>query len=232
MSKYPFIYAKELKKEFEVYGSFYTLNLGNGQSIECRNALEIVRRDKYGLNRPTNELPDAIAIMMNSGSSRPKKSSDIPVQVKLKDVLSKNEVLRHWVVTQPDTTQFMQMMVANYKGWDYIRILNLSDIRCPKSPVFKTMLRELPTIVHSIFSDERSIERNEMLNIKDNGSYILAWGTDNFLLELANQALPYIPTEKRVGIPYHDSNALYIHASPLLHERKVAWLEAIMEQLA
>ena len=92
------------------------------------------------------------------------------------------------------------------------------------------MIEELTTDIHSIFSDKRTLEREEILRVKDGGAYILAWGKDKFLLDLAEKALPHIPIN-RVGVQHNSSSFLFSHASPLLHQGKVEWLQAIMEQL-
>ena len=38
-----FIYADEVKKEFDVFGHFYDLHI-NGHKFKCRSVLEIVRK--------------------------------------------------------------------------------------------------------------------------------------------------------------------------------------------
>ena len=40
------------------------------------------------------------------------------------------------VLTQPDNTQYQVMRVAVACGWSHVRVLNLSDLRDPKSGSF------------------------------------------------------------------------------------------------
>jgi|TARA_B100002003_G_scaffold213065_1_gene210537 hypothetical protein len=62
-----FIYADELKKEFDVLGHFYDLHI-NSQKFKCRSVLEVVRK---GFKKLTGQRLNALVVMMNPGPSRP-----------------------------------------------------------------------------------------------------------------------------------------------------------------
>jgi len=74
------------------------------------------------------QLPDAIFIMMNPGSSRPLEEVDNVVS---EDNINKLEI--SLVPTKPDTTQYQVMRVMHYCNWNHVRVLNISDMRDPKS---------------------------------------------------------------------------------------------------
>lgn len=68
-----FIPAEKLKETFEVFGHFYSIDLKSGDRIDCRSVLEIVTKK----SKPSDtdllleQVPDAIFVMMNPGSSKP-----------------------------------------------------------------------------------------------------------------------------------------------------------------
>lgn len=68
-----FIPAKELIRNFNVFGHFYLIHIAPKKVVQCRGVLEIV--DSACRPRTTAALssrkPDAVVIMMNPGSSRP-----------------------------------------------------------------------------------------------------------------------------------------------------------------
>ena len=165
-----FIYAAELKKTFRCYGHFYRLNIEGCDPIFCRSMLEITSLPREAVGAGTDpddlfctnqishtslsvrNLPDAVVIMMNPGSSRPIEEGDTnsPLEMPLSDGFNKPLVL-----TQPDNTQYQLMRIMVSKGWNHIRILNISDIRDPKSPSFIARTKALDGIpngdTHSLF---------------------------------------------------------------------------------
>jgi len=97
----------------------------------------------------TKQIPDLMVVMMNPGSSAP---------------LNKNENERKITLAKPDNTQrqIMQIMInGNYK---YARVLNLSDIREPKSGILynKLKIMEAEGILHSIFDTKRIKDFNNL----------------------------------------------------------------------
>ncbi len=236
-----FIYAAELKKSFRCYGHFYRLNIEGTDPLLCRSVLEITSlpREAVGAGTDPEDLfntaehtcagvPDAVVIMMNPGSSRPIEEGDTDrlLTMPLPDGFQKPLVL-----TQPDNTQYQLMRIMVSKGWKHIRILNISDIRDPKSPSFIARTQSLDKIdgggVHSLFSKVRKREREQALKRKDGAPFILGWGQDSGLIPLAKQCLDCIDGERIVTIPSETNPILTAHPSPMMQAKKEEWLDAI-----
>ena len=239
-----FLYAKELKKTFRCYGHFYRLNVPDTEPVLCRSVLEITSlppeavgaksdpNDLFKGNAETN-LPDAVVIMMNPGSSRPVEDGDTDslISMPLPDGFQKPLVL-----TQPDNTQYQIMRIAVSKGWKHVRILNISDIRDPKSPSFIARTKALDAVeggeAHSLFSKTRKTEREQMLKRKLGAPFILGWGQDPGLIPLAKQCLACIDGEQIITVPAGSDPVLTVHPSPMLQKKKEEWLDAIRTALA
>lgn len=246
--------ADELKKKFIVYGSFYDLGTPAG-IIPCRNLLEIYERQYHAQAGFTNILPDgglfnaarpcsvtrlyqgqpdAIFIMMNPGSSEPRQNGYIPpifAQATARESISTNSL----VIAKPDVTQYQAMKLMASKKWRHIRILNLSDIREPKSPIFiekaTSLSAEAGCDIHSIFSPDRRDELSAALVTKKYAPVILAWGRNPKLLPLAEQCLKSLPELKTVGVSDNENPRLYAHPSPTLQSGKDRWLNDILQKL-
>ena len=102
----PFIGAAELKKEFNVFGHFYSVRLKSKEVVECRSVLEIVANARKLKNHTklSTLRPDAVFIMMNPGSSSPldEVSNCIPISALHKMPIS-------LVPAKPDKTQYQAM---------------------------------------------------------------------------------------------------------------------------
>ena len=70
------------------------------------------------------------------------------------------------MLTQPDNTQYQLMRIGLLQQWAHIRVLNLSDLREPKSVQF-IKINALENVkggsLHSIFAPERSQECEQAL---------------------------------------------------------------------
>ncbi len=247
-----FLYAAELKKTFRCYGHFYRLKIAGAEPLPCRSVLEITslppeavgaQSDPNDLFSPegvsrtcactgNNPLPDAVVIMMNPGSSRPIAAGDTD---SLLTMPLPDGFIKPLVLTQPDNTQYQIMRIAVSRHWKHVRILNLSDLRDPKSPSFISKTKTLDGIeggeAHSLFSRVRKTEREHMLQRKSGAPFILGWGQDTGLLPLAKQCLDCIQGEKFVTVPAGSDPVLTAHPSPMLQAKKEAWLDAILAAL-
>ncbi|WP_372796072.1 DUF1643 domain-containing protein [Pontiella sp.] len=230
-----FKYAAELKKRFTCYGHFYELQLMNGDRARCRSVLEIVdgsipQDDPSAI---AERIPDVVVIMMNPGSSRPKVDGHVDDVIEFQR--SGNPMQKDLVLTQPDNTQYQVMRVAVSKGWNHIRVLNLSDLRDPKSGSFLQRVDALGGImgghVHSMFCAERSEECAQSLRRKTPTPILLGWGQDPGLLPLVEQCLSRIEGEPTVTVPSDVHPLLNAHPSPMLQKKKLLWLETILQQL-
>jgi hypothetical protein len=240
----PFLYAAELKKTFRCYGHFYRLNISGTDPVLCRSVLEITslppeavgaNSDPDDLFRNPNaetSLPDAVVIMMNPGSSKPIEDGDTERLLAMPLPAGFRKPL---VLTRPDNTQYQIMRIAVSKGWKHVRVLNISDIRDPKSPSFIARTKALDGMpggeAHSLFSEVRKTERAEMLKRKPGAPFILGWGQDPGLIPLAKQCLSCIEDQRVVTVPAGTDPVLTAHPSPMLQAKKDAWLDTIRAAL-
>jgi len=250
-----FLYAAELKKTFRCYGHFYRLNIEGTEPLLCRSVLEITSLPREAVGAGTDpddlfssrenyhtcasvikekalSLPDAVVIMMNPGSSRPIEDGDTD---SLLDMPLPAGFKKPLVLTQPDNTQYQLMRIMVSKHWKHIRILNISDIRDPKSPSFIARTKALDGIEgggrHSLFSEARSNERANMLKHKPGAPLILGWGQDTGLIPLAKQCLDCIEGERIVTIPSETNPILTAHPSPMMQDKKEEWIDNILAAL-
>ncbi len=236
-----FTYAAELKKNFRCYGHFYRMNVKGTEPQLCRSVLEITSLPREAVsagNDPDDlfsnagaakNLPDAVVIMMNPGSSRPIEDGDTDSLLTLPLPAGFQKPL---VLTQPDNTQYQIMRIMVSKGWSHVRVLNISDLRDPKSPSFIARTQKLAVLPggdrHSLFSEARSAERANMLLRKPGAPFIIGWGQDAGLIPLAKQCLSRIAGEKIITVPAGNDPVLTAHPSPMLQKKKEEWLDAIL----
>lgn len=226
--------ADMLKKIYDVRGSFYNLDHPSCAPLNCRNGLDIFTKNSY--NQPLLEtLPDALFVMMNPGSSRPWERDYEPPVYKVRQIVDKGEVPYVWTKAQPDITQYQIMRVMKHMGWSYVRVSNLSDIRCPKSLVFRDTLKARsgadPGQLHCIFSENRRQELEKVLQLRTGATIVVAWGEDKWLTELATKGIRSLPGEKLRGVQSGVSEVLYSHASPTLQRHKDRWLKGVLEAI-
>ena len=65
-----FVPAQMLKEKYEILGNFYTVDVAEDCTIECRNVLEIIAKSirPADVNDIPQRKPDAVFVMMNPGS--------------------------------------------------------------------------------------------------------------------------------------------------------------------
>jgi hypothetical protein len=219
-----FIPASELKKHFDVFGFFYDI-----RGSRYRSCLEIVRKNHKSVSNLLKGIPDAIITMMNPGSSRPLNEEDKPHVVSSfskADILLVNGKLIH---THPDSTQYQIERLMLRMNWEHVRVINLSDIRQPKSHDFiKSILSR--NDAHSIFSESR---RNTLDILFQAKTVVCGWGIDSRLGQLANPAIKYLAERrcKIIGQPADSDSNFYRHPSPMIKKWKMAWLDDVELQL-
>lgn len=229
-----FILTNQLKKLFEVFGHFYSVDLKSGEKIDCRSVLEIVTREKKPLEVCSllDYPPDAIFIMMNPGSSRP--------LVEVNNIISENLIYQLKVTlvsAKPDITQYQVMRVMYYCGWHHVRVLNLSDMRDPKSGSFIKRYREIENLTgfsaHSLFADDRSIELKYKLNKKPEAPIICAWGVSTDLDPLIQRCLGKFNSITRfTGLKKSGTKDKYFHPLPALQKCKKQWVTNLVSQIS
>ncbi|VGO20297.1 DUF1643 domain-containing protein [Pontiella sulfatireligans] len=230
-----FIYAAELKKRFTCYGHFYELQLMSGERAKCRSVLEIVDSSIPQENPSAiSEMePDVVVIMMNPGSSHPKDAAHVDEVIEYPT--DGTSMRKELVLTQPDNTQYQVMRVAVSTGWKHIRVLNLSDLRDPKSGSFLQKVDALTGVmgghVHSMFCAERATECAHARKRRSPAPILLGWGQDLGLLPLVEQCLQRIEGEPTCTVPSEVHPLLNAHPSPMLQKKKLQWLETMAQAL-
>jgi hypothetical protein len=212
-----FIPASEIKKPYEVLGHFYTLQLSSGLAADCRSVLEIRHASSL------QQYPDAVFIMMNPGSSQPLVHR---TQVETPESISK--MSQTLVPTKPDTTQYQVMRVMAHRGLTFVRVLNLSDLREAKSPLFVKKFTDLSQDrgghLHSVFSPERSAELDGYLKKESDRPIVCAWGLSPDLSPLIAQCVGRIGnTERLIGLLKEEGTHRYRHPLPTLQADKEKW---------
>ncbi len=225
-----FIPAEALKSKFDVFGHFYSVQVTPKKVVECRSVLEIVETDHAPKKTAdlSNRKPDAVFIMMNPGSSRPLTEVNNPIHAKMI-----HELPISLVPTKPDTTQYQVMRLMHYCEWHHVRVLNLSDLRCPKSSVFLKQFKELEKEIsfdaHSVFSDRRN---DELASKLINGiSVIRAWGVSPHLDPLIDRCIAKLPKAKVVkGLMKEGTTNKFRHPLPSVQSEQVEWVNRMVEQ--
>lgn len=195
---------------WQVWGCYREAVL-DGERWPMRSRLEIFR---HGVEpeRAIQGVPDVVAVMMNPGGSRPLSEPDS----------------RGWCVARPDRTQHQLMRLADRLAvhdvrWDHLRVLNLSDLRTPRSAELMAWLDRLSTHRHSLFSEARAAERREALG-PVTVPVLAAWGLGARLQPWARQALQRL--EGRVVLGLTSDGVGYRHPLPQRFDLQQAWLAA------
>ena len=174
---------------------------------------------------------DAIFIMINPGLSMPLEEVNHVISERQTGSLSRSLVL-----TKPDTTQYQVMRLMHYSGWSHVRVLNLSDLRDPKSGKFMANYRDIESrtgfTAHSLFSDERRDELASHLNRKPKSPVVCAWGVSPDLDPLIERCLNKISRiPGRLGILKPDTENKYFHPLPTLQRDKEKWVNNMINQI-
>ena len=226
MTTQPFIPAKELKQKFGVFGHFYSVQLPSKEIVECRSVLEITHHDHTPSDH--SELsamqPDAVFVMMNPGSSKP--LDDVNNCIRANEI---EKLTISLVPTKPDTTQYQVMRLMHFREWKHVRVLNLSDLRSPKSAEFiKTFQRlegESDFEEHSIFSDARSDELSLKLPKSRKTPFVLGWGVSDKLTPLVDRCIARLPRKRKTfGVLEPGTATKYRHPLPSLQKDKQQWI--------
>ena len=213
--------SEALLTRFAVYGRFYAKPVAGVDEL-LRDRLEIAP-----VGTPLADVlgkePDLLVVMMNPGASRPLSA------------LWDSELGEGFATAQPDRTQYQimrLMLAARAMGlpWGHARILNLSDLRTPKSAIFVEKLQQYDSDrSHSLFSQERAAECMALFAQKTT-PVLCGWGLNPRLGELAQAALRMAHGHPLLGL---SSDALlYRHPLPQRHDLQLQWLADVSAQLA
>ncbi|MDB5385338.1 MAG: hypothetical protein JWM11_984 [Planctomycetaceae bacterium] len=225
-----FIPARELMQNYDVFGHFYTAEIASGEFVECRSVLELVNKSRTPKNHAdlSSRKPDAVFIMMNPGSSQP--LAPVSNHIRAEDI---HEMPISLVRTKPDTTQYQVMRVMHHCQWQHVRVLNLSDLRCSKSPHFVKLYHRLEVESdfdsHSIFSAARQRELSLKLPKSRRMPLVYAWGLSEKLDPLIERCLSKIASNRTImGILEEGTTNKYRHPLPSLQKQKLQWLDKMI----
>jgi hypothetical protein len=207
--------STELNKIFDGNGHFYEMNICGAQE-SCRSLLEIRRRDQ------ASGSYDLLVIMMNPGSSKPTDESKVTSWAMGAE--------KKLVPTQPDTTQYQIMRLMDKVGLNFARIINLSDLRTPKSSIFYQKASTYRSdSKHSIFNEARSKELRNLF--ENNVPLVCAWGLSRALLPLVQLASPALSKLTLHGLKGSDKDLLFRHPLPQNWNQQKEWVEKVSGQL-
>lgn len=217
-----------MEKNYKVFADFYKIKIDDKNIFQCRSVVEIIvdnLSDKFIYESNKSEV-DAIFILKNPGECRPINPDFEEEIIDIKSIL---RLKKHLVEASTDQTLKQLIEIMNYKNWNIIRVINLSDIR--SSSVFETELQKISKYsinsAHSIFSPARESELNVKLIIRKNMPLICAWSyepnAELVKLFLDSQA----GKMKRIGI--FDGKYGYKH--PNLHGKikNKKWVKELLE---
>lgn len=200
-------FEQKLAKKFNVLGYFY-----KHTTNKYRKCLDIKRK---GCSATTPEL---MIVMMNPGKSKPLNG--------VYDNIKPTEA-----VVDKTLEQILRVMFIT--SLSYVRVLNLSDIRMPKSPEFFKFLNspESKGFPHSIFDPRRKEELAELLIF--DVPIIYAWGVnDNKKLRgLADLAIKTINESNPVGLKKEGTANAYYHPLPHSSVGQKDWVKTIAGML-
>ena len=207
--------AAALLQRFSVYGRFYRETF-DARPFELRSHLEIFE-PSAAWPAVANGDADLVAVMMNPGASRPIAPPDS----------------RGWAPAVPDRTQYQLMKLALYaqfKGLPvrHIRVINLSDLRTPKSAELFAIMATLADDRHSLFSEGRRDELERALG-SPNVPVLRAWGLAAPLKELAHSCVSMTASRKVLGLT--DNGLQYRHPLPQRADLQQAWLTQLRSQI-
>jgi hypothetical protein len=202
---------------YSVWGHFYSASIG-GAEYQFRSILEIRSQEAK------EHRPDLLVVMMNPGGSRPLEKD---IEVPKWEVGSKKTSL---LPTKEDRTQMQIMKLMDMLNFDFARIINLSDIREPKSENFHKLVQKFGNDMrHSIFAPARRSELDDVMHDKDI-PVLAAWGlgTD---LNLATRAEQALAGRNIIGLR-PTPKPMYRHPLPQNATAQKQWLKDVSELFA
>lgn len=209
--------AKELLTEFQVWGRFYETRIA-GQLERLRSHLELFPVG-WSPERAIEGQADLVVVMMNPGASEP---------------LPNLQACGEFEPTRPDTTQYqilrlMRRAQALGLPWKHARVLNLSDLRTPKSAeLFVKLTLYAADHRHSIFAAHRRSELKLALGA-ERTPVLLAWGLNPSLRERAACAQTALAGHPSLGLLV--TSGAYRHPLPQRADLQKAWLDGVEAQI-
>lgn len=155
--------------------------------------------------------------------------------ISLKSSTSSNPLLKFnsnaETLAKPDVTQNQIMKLMQKGNFKYARVLNLSDIREPKSKIFYTKIKEMDklNIAHSIFNESR---KEDFIKLWiNNVPVIFGWGVNPKLKNLALKAIEKTNVSNPIGVQKANFPWAYYHPLPPNTNKQREWVSNISNQL-
>ena len=212
--------AQRLLDRFAVCGRYYRARIA-GCDESLRDRLEIFPRAWSAAQTATQEA-DLLVVMMNPGASRPLDTQAEGAAPELVPAL-------------PDRTQYQIMrLLWNAQdqglGWQHARVVNLSDLRTPKSAeLLDKLARYCGDERHSLFGSDRTAECRAVF-AHSQTPVLLAWGLHPGLVSWARRALQATAGHPRLGIS--TDGVSFRHPLPQRQDLQLQWLAQIEGQMA
>lgn len=232
-----FVMEDQLDRAYVAFGRFYKIKYKNMKPKECRSVLEVYSRNNYNDFKGTNKI-DAVFVMMNPGSGKPKTSYTQKV-INLREIKKGTLEEIQLVEADPDDTQYQVMRVMKEKEWNYVRVINLSDFKDADSKAFYDEIKKAQTYdndyIHSIFSQCRAGELKSIFKSAVDYKIVSAWGVHTKLCNLIELALDNTNLISRIGnnkATYKKKKFFYYyHPLQRGQSRQEKWLEELINKL-
>lgn len=204
--------GKKLEGIFHTEGAFYFLETA-GRNQFCRSLATVCR---IGTD---SETVDTLLVLQNPGKSMPIDVHIAPLVIDWTEEIP-------LVPAKPDPTIHQVMRLMERRHWNFVQIINLTDLRCAEFADYKERVEFMNRNFddrHRIFSDSR---QHELAWYVENAEMVIVgWGTKPYNLEVAHDAYMTLngirPVEGlRAGI-----QPLYYHPYPILQKKCIKWLD-------
>ena len=224
-----FIPASKLKRRYTASGRFYRVESQTQIIIPCRSTLEIYTREFEF----ESQEPDAYVVMENPGGSESLEisSGHIDGPLYFSSDLHLARRIYNTVLTRakPDRTQYQVMRLMDFYQWNYVRVLNLSDIRTTSSTQLIDLVTQQNDNYHCIFSEIRNEELTNRIPSTSVKPVIAAWGANDGLRDLANLAMSKLPDHIR-GLQGNQPFK-FLHPLPRKYGEPRKWLKRFLNEV-
>lgn len=211
--------AKVLEEIFSVEAAFYKLQTGERTHL-CRSQAAIRRRGTRG------DGVDALFVLLNPGKCLPVDGEDSIL------LLTGEADKLPLLPATPDNTMLQLMRLMERMNWNWVEVINLTDIRTEKFADYnegQEFMKRYGDSRHSIFSIDRYPELLDVVERAD--SVIAGWGTKPAIGKAAEEAHTILSELAPVyGVAY-ENHPLYYHPFPWLQAKCIKWLDDMEEQL-
>lgn len=132
------------------------------------------------------------------------------------------------IPTKTDPTQMQIIEIMIRKNIDFVRVINLSDLREPKSCIFYSKINHSRRdCTHSIFDESRKHDLQEIF--VEDVPVIFAWGVNSSLDRLTQLAVDTLKINNPLGMLKNKNK--YYHARPRTVKKQKEWINYILDQM-